>query len=309
MVNSVISSPLALPLALSSPISLDLRVNFRYKSPMSTENQNTPVSSVMSPEAAPVAKPEEKETIGEVARSGMIAIVLALIVRTFLFEPFNIPSSSMVPNLLVGDYLFISKYAYGYSKHSFPFGIAGFEGRIDAKLPNRGDVIVFKLPTNTNIDYIKRLVGLPGDTIQMINGRLYINDEIVPRKAKGMTEYQKEGGLTQKVMEYVETLPGGTDHIIYEESDQAPLDNTEKYKVPEGHYFMMGDNRDNSQDSRVSSMVGYVPYDNLEGRAEFLFFSTNGSAQVFEFWKWPSATRWSRLFTSIGNGKAPEAHK
>ncbi len=273
---------------------------------MSTEKQNNPVSTVTSPEAAPTAKPEEKETIGEVARSGMIAILLALIVRTFLFEPFNIPSSSMVPNLLVGDYLFISKYSYGYSKHSFPFGIAGFEGRIDAKLPNRGDVIVFKLPVNTNIDYIKRLVGLPGDTIQMINGRLYINDEVVPRKAKGMVEYKKEGGQTQKVMEYVETLPGGTEHIIYEESDQGPLDNTEKYTVPEGHYFMMGDNRDNSQDSRVQSLVGYVPYDNLEGRAEFLFFSTNGSAQVFEFWKWPSATRWSRIFSSIGNGKVPD---
>lgn len=305
MVNSVIF----FPLSLSSPISLDLPHDFRYKSAMSTENQNTPVNSVISPEAAPVAKPEEKETIGEVARSGMIAIVLALIVRTFLFEPFNIPSSSMVPNLLVGDYLFISKYSYGYSQHSFPFGIAGFEGRMNAKLPNRGDVIVFKLPTNTKIDYIKRLVGMPGDTIQMINGRLYINDEIVPRKAKGMTEYKKEGGLTQKVMEYVETLPGGTEHIIYEESDQAPLDNTEKYKIPEGHYFMMGDNRDNSQDSRVQSLVGYVPYDNLEGRAEFLFFSTDGSAQVFEFWKWPSATRWSRLFSSIGNGKVLEAQK
>ena len=276
---------------------------------MSTENQNTPVSTIVPPAAKPAVKPEEKETIGEVARSGMIAILLALIVRTFLFEPFNIPSSSMVPNLLVGDYLFISKYSYGYSEHSFPFGIAGFEGRINAKLPRRGDVIVFKLPTNTSIDYIKRLVGMPGDTIQMINGRLYINDEIVPRESKGMTEYKKEGGLKQKVMKYIETLPNGTEHTIYEESDNGPLDNTEKYKIPENHYFMMGDNRDNSQDSRVQSLVGYVPYDNLEGRAEFLFFSTDGSAQVFEFWKWPSATRWSRIFSSIGNGKVPEGHK
>lgn len=276
---------------------------------MSTENQNTTSRSAATPPIAPVEKPEEKETIGEVARSGMIAILLALIVRTFLFEPFNIPSSSMVPNLLVGDYLFISKYSYGYSRYSFPFGIAGFEGRIDAKLPNRGDVIVFKLPTNTNIDYIKRVVGLPGDTIQMINGRLYINDEIVLREAKGMVEYKKEGGLTSKVMEYVETLPGGTKHTIYEESDQGPLDNTEKFKIPEGHYFMMGDNRDNSQDSRVQSLVGYVPYDNLEGRAEFLFFSTDGTAEIFEFWKWPSATRWSRIFSSIGNGKVPEGSK
>lgn len=270
---------------------------------MSKENQNTTSRTAVNP----ASKPEEKETIGEVARSGMIAILLALIVRTFLFEPFNIPSSSMVPNLLVGDYLFISKYSYGYSKHSFPFGIAGFDGRIDAKLPTRGDVIVFKLPTNTNIDYIKRLIGLPGDTIQMINGRLYINDVIVPRAAKGIVEYKKEGGIPAKVIEYVETLPNGTQHTIYEESDAGPLDNTEKYKIPENHYFMMGDNRDNSQDSRVASVVGYVPYDNLEGRAEFLFFSTNGTAEVFEFWKWPSATRWSRIFTSIGNGKVPDA--
>lgn len=274
---------------------------------MSTENPNTTVNVETNPDpSVKTEKVQEKETIGEVARSGMIAILLALIVRTFLFEPFNIPSSSMVPNLLVGDYLFISKYSYGYSRHSFPFGIAGFEGRINAGLPNRGDVIVFKLPTNTNIDYIKRLVGLPGDTIQMINGRLYINDEIVPREAKGMTEYKKEGGLTTKVMQYTETLPGGTEHTIYEESDRAPLDNTEKYKVPEGHYFMMGDNRDNSQDSRVITHVGYVPYDNLEGRAEFLFFSTDGSAHIFEFWKWPSAIRWSRLFHTIENGKVPQ---
>ena len=260
---------------------------------MSTEKQTPP------PEV------EQKESVGEVARTAMIAILLALIVRTFLFEPFNIPSSSMVPNLLVGDYLFISKYSYGYSRHSFPFGVARFDGRINPKQPNRGDVIVFKLPTNTNIDYIKRLVGMPGDTVQVINGRLYINDTIVPRKAKGMVEYAKENGLESKVMEYVETLPGGTEHIIYEESDHGLLDNTDKYTVPEGHYFMMGDNRDNSQDSRVLAHVGYVPFDNLEGRAEFLFFSTDGSAHIFEFWKWPSAIRFSRIFTPIGNGAPP----
>ena len=166
-------------------------------------------------------------------------------------------------------------------------------------------MIVFKLPTNPNIDYIKRLVGMPGDTIQMINGRLYINGEIVPREPKGMVEYTKENGMTNKVMEYTETLPGGTRHTIYEESDQGPLDNTEKYTVPENHYFMMGDNRDNSQDSRVTKVVGYVPYDNLEGRAEFLFFSTDGSAGLFEFWKWPSAIRFSRIFNAIGHGHTP----
>lgn len=245
---------------------------------------------------------EQKETVGEVARTAMIAVLLALIVRTFLFEPFNIPSTSMVPNLLVGDYLFISKYKYGYSRYSFPFNIGGFEGRINASEPNQGDVVVFKLPTNTNIDYIKRVVGMPGDTLQMINGRLYINDEIVPREAIGMKEYPKENGMTEKVMEYIETLPSGTKHTIFEESDNAMLDNTEKYKVPEGHYFVMGDNRDNSQDSRVLSHVGYVPFDNLEGRAEFLFFSTDGSARIFEFWKWPMAIRFERILDTIENG-------
>jgi len=272
---------------------------------MNTENQISPIETEIKP-AKPV---EEKESLGDVAKSAMIAILLAMIVRTFLFEPFNIPSSSMVPNLLVGDYLFISKYSYGYSRHSFPFGVAGFEGRIDATLPNRGDVIVFKLPTNTDIDYVKRLVGLPGETIQMINGRLYINDELVLREAKGMVEYSKEGGIKTKVMEYVETLPVGTQHTIYEESDYGPLDNTEKFKIPQGHYFMMGDNRDNSQDSRVQKLVGYVPYDNLEGRAEILFFSTDGTAQMFEFWKWPTATRFSRIFDKIGNGKPPEGQE
>jgi signal peptidase I len=274
---------------------------------MNIDNQVSP--SPMPAHKVAETPRQEKETIGEVARTGLIAILLALIVRTFLFEPFNIPSSSMVPNLLVGDYLFISKYSYGYSRYSFPFGIGGFEGRISGKTPNRGDVIVFKLPTNTNIDYIKRVIGLPGDTIQMMNGRLYINDEIVPRRAVGMVEYDKESGVSAKVMKYIETLPGGTEHSIYEESDEGPLDNTEKYKIPEGHYFMMGDNRDNSQDSRVLSHVGYVPYDNLEGRAEFLFFSTDGSANVFQIWKWPSATRFGRIFTMIGNGAVPHETK
>ncbi len=255
----------------------------------------------------PVDDPKEgdldnKETMAETTRTILIAVFLALLVRTFLFEPFNIPSTSMVPNLLVGDYLFISKYSYGYSRHSMPFGIASFEGRFMTKQPERGDVVVFKLPTNTSIDYIKRVIGLPGDTIQVINGRLYINDELVERKAVGMAEYKKEIAGSAKVMEYIETLPGGVKHTIYEESDEGPLDNTIKYKVPPNHYFMMGDNRDNSQDSRVLDLVGYVPFDNFEGRAEVIFFSTNGSANLFEFWKWPWAIRYSRIFNRIGNG-------
>lgn len=253
------------------------------------------------PLAAPAA--EDKETLGETAKTVVIAVLLALLVRTFLYEPFNIPSTSMVPNLLVGDYLFISKYSYGYSRYSFPLGMGGFEGRIMAKEPQRGDVVVFKLPTDTNIDYIKRIVGLPGDTIQVINGRLYVNDEMVRREAIGMQSYTKEIAGTENVMAYTETLPGGVKHTIYEESDNGPLDNTEKYMVPEGHYFMMGDNRDNSRDSRVLDLVGYVPFDNLEGRAELIFFSTNGTARLYEFWKWPWSIRYDRLLSKIGSEK------
>ncbi len=248
-------------------------------------------------------KDEHHETLGETAKTVVIAVLLALLVRTFLYEPFNIPSTSMVPNLLVGDYLFISKYSYGYSRYSMPMGIGGFDGRIMGKEPERGDIIVFKLPSDTRVDYIKRVIGMPGDTIQMINGRLYINDEIVPRKMVGMKEYKKEIAGTAKVMEYIETLPGGVTHSIYEESDSGPLDNTIKYTVPKGHYFMMGDNRDNSQDSRVQDMVGYVPFDNLEGRAELIFFSTNGSAGLFEFWKWPGTIRYNRLMNTLETKK------
>lgn len=281
---------------------------------MSTEQKTDPaldadknIQSSDAPLAAPAA--EDKETLGETAKTVVIAVLLALLVRTFLYEPFNIPSTSMVPNLLVGDYLFISKYSYGYSRYSFPLGMGGFEGRIMAKEPARGDVVVFKLPTDTNIDYIKRIVGLPGDTIQVINGRLYINDVIVPREVLGMQSYSKELAGTENVMAYTETLPGGVKHTIYEESDNGPLDNTEKYTVPEGHYFMMGDNRDNSRDSRVLDLVGYVPFDNVEGRAELIFFSTNGTARLYEFWKWPWSIRYDRLLSKIGSEKTAAAHE
>lgn len=249
------------------------------------------------PEEAP-----EKEDWGELAKTTVIAILLAMIIRTFLFEPFNIPSGSMIPNLLIGDYLFVSKYSYGYSRHSFPFGIGGFDGRIEGKTPEQGDVVVFKLPTDTSVDYIKRVIGMPGDTIQMINGRLYINDKRIEREAIGLAEYDNGYGGNAKVTVYKETLPDGVVHTIYEEGDDMPLDNTEKFTVPENHYFMMGDNRDNSRDSRVQDLVGYVPFDNLVGRAEIIFFSTNGYANIVEFWKWPWTIRYDRILKMIGNG-------
>ena len=253
------------------------------------------------PEDKPTGK-KEKEDWGELAKTTAIAILLAMLIRTFLFEPFNIPSGSMIPNLMIGDYLFVSKYSYGYSRYSFPFGLGGFKGRINAHTPERGDVIVFKLPTDTSTDYIKRLIGMPGDTVQVLNGRLYINDKRIDREATGMSEYDDGYGGKVKVTSYRETLPGGVVHTIFEEGDDMPLDNTEKFTVPEGHYFMMGDNRDNSRDSRVLDHVGYVPFDNLVGRAELIFFSTNGTANIVQVWKWPWTIRYDRLLDRIGNG-------
>jgi signal peptidase I len=239
-------------------------------------------------------------------KTAFLAVLLALVIRTFLFEPFNIPSGSMKPTLLVGDYLFVYKPSYGYSKFSFPFGIAPFEGRVFTRghLPQRGDVVVFRLPTNTSIDYIKRVIGLPGDTIQVRQGQLYINGKAVPRESVGLKQVD-ENGREMTVTEYIETLPNGVMHQIWEEGDDHPLDNTEIFKVPEGHYFMMGDNRDNSQDSRVQALVGYVPLENIVGKASMLFFSTNGSAGLAEIWKWPGAIRYNRIFNRI----APLAHK
>lgn len=244
---------------------------------------------------------DKKGEWSEMGKTAALAILLALILRTFAFEPFNIPSGSMYPTLMVGDYLFVSKSAYGYSRYSFPLGLGGFDGRIfKSDGPKRGDVVVFKLPTDTRIDYIKRVIGLPGDTVQVIGGQLYINDAVVPREAVGMVAYQEySNGPTQDVMQYKQTLPNGKVIDIYERGDNEALDNTPKFTVPEGHYFMMGDNRDNSQDSRVPELVGFVPLDNLVGRAKFMFFSTNGHAMIWEIWKWPFAIRYGRLFQGI----------
>lgn len=226
------------------------------------------------------------------------AVLIAVVIRTFAFEPFNIPSGSMIPSLLVGDYLFVSKYAYGFSRYSLPFGLPLISGRILAAEPERGDVVVFKLPSDNKTDYIKRIIGLPGDDIQLINGIVHINGEAVKREPLG--EYLMPGsgnGAGRRVMRYRETLPNGVSHPIIEMTDAGPFDNTGVYTVPPGHYFAMGDNRDSSRDSRFLGEVGYVPFENLVGRAEFIFFSIDGSP--LRLWEWPETVRFDRLFTAI----------
>ncbi|KAF0136118.1 MAG: signal peptidase I, partial [Rhodospirillaceae bacterium] len=234
---------------------------------------------------------------GETIRTILYAVLIALVVRTFAFEPFNIPSGSMNPTLLVGDYLFVSKYSYGYSRHALPFSLPLFRGRLLAQTPQRGDVAVFKVPTDNKTDYIKRVIGLPGDRVQMINGLLHING--MPVRRERIDDFVAEDGYgnAHVYAQYVESLPNGVRHRIIELLDDAPFDNTREFMVPEGRYFMMGDNRDNSSDSR--SIVGPVPFENFVGRAEVLFFSTDNSARFWEAWKWPWAIRFSRFLKPI----------
>ena len=246
------------------------------------------------------ARIAKKQTGGlvENAKTIIYAGLIALGIRTFVIEPFNIPSGSMIPTLLVGDFLFVAKYSYGYSRYSFPFGFPPFEGRIFGSLPKRGDVAVFKLPRDNSTDYIKRIVGLPGDRIQMKEGRLYINGDELPRDPDG--DYTATGdGPPMLLRRYIETLPNGVKHPILKADDNQPLDNTQEYHVPDGYVFAMGDNRDNSLDSRVLNAVGYVPVDNLVGRAEFIFFSIDAEYPWWEVWEWPFEIRWGRLFSPI----------
>jgi len=225
------------------------------------------------------------------------AVLIAIVVRTFAYEPFNIPSGSMMPTLLVGDYLFVSKFSYGYSRYSLPLSLPVLPERIFFTEPKRGDVVVFKLPSDNETDYIKRIVGLPGDTIQVKQGILYINGKPVKRKRINEFVDDQVTGGSRRIPQYIESLPNGKQHLILEQNDTGYMDNTPLYEVPEGHYFGMGDNRDNSRDSRFLDGVGYIPRENLIGRAEFKFFSVNGTAS--KFWQWPDTLRLNRFFTAI----------
>lgn len=238
----------------------------------------------------------KKGGYAEAIKTAVYAAAIALVVRTFAYEPFNIPSGSMIPTLLVGDYLFVSKFSYGYSRHSLPFSLPLIEGRVAASTPERGDVVVFKLPSDDRTDYIKRVIGLPGDRVQVKDGILHINDVAVDRRRTDDFLMEQGPGIVARATQYIEVLPNGRNHRIIEMSDNGPFDDTPVYTVPEGHYFFMGDNRDRSSDSRFGE-VGYVPAVNLVGRAEFIFFSIDDS--VWKFWTWPSTIRFARLFEGI----------
>jgi signal peptidase I len=238
----------------------------------------------------------------EIIKTVVYALLIALVLRVLFFQPFTIPSASMEPNLYEGDYIIVSKYSYGYSRHSIPFSPPLFEGRIMSRAPERGDVVVFKLPRDGHTDYVKRLIGMPGDRIQMKAGLLYINGVQVPRQAMPPQKESYGDGASRLVMRYQETLPNGRKILTNDFGTDSDLDDTDVFVVPEGHYFMMGDNRDNSSDSRVDpalSGVGMVPAENLVGKAEIILLSWHQGASIFKPWTWVLDARPSRFFHTL----------
>jgi signal peptidase I len=230
-------------------------------------------------------------------KSILIAIFIALVIRSFIFEPFNIPSGSMKPNLLVGDFIFVSKYSYGFSKHSLPFSIPLIPAKIFSNTPERGDVVVFKTPENNRTDYIKRVIGLPGDKIEIKNGIIFINgSEILRKKLNDFIDTDNKTS-NKRVRMYNEYFFNKEINIL-DITDNGIADNTQLFNVPENHFFVMGDNRDNSQDSRFISTVGFIPYENLVGKAQFIFFSLE-NARFLQIWKWPNSIRYERIFQKI----------
>jgi signal peptidase I len=252
----------------------------------------------------------------ETARIVVHALLIAFVVRVFLYQPFNIPSGSMKSNLLVGDFLFVSKLSYGYSTHTFPQSLdipwtnisiplrpqKLFSGRVFAAEPKRGDVAVFKQPTNISIDFIKRVIGMPGDEIQVIRGVLQINGQPIPKRRIDDFVAVDDDGVVRASPRFEETLPNGVRYTVLDTIDEGAADNTRVFKVPAGHYFMMGDNRDNSTDSRFPS-VGYVPFENFVGRADLIFFSAAidepGNCRRFAPWTWPTCVRFRRIISLV----------
>jgi signal peptidase I len=256
----------------------------------------------MSENVQSAQTPEKSGAVNEVVeivKTVVYALLIALVLRILLFQPFTIPSASMEPNLYQGDYIIVSKYSYGYSKNSIPFSPPLFSGRILEKQPQRGDIVVFKLPSNVHVDYVKRVIGLPGDRIQMKDGLLYLNGQPVKRELAGTVKEDSGYGFVRDVASYRETLPGGKSFLTDDFGADGELDNTDVFVVPQGHYFMMGDNRDNSSDSRVppeAGGVGYVPAENLVGKAQIILLSWHPDASILKPWTWIFDARPSRFF-------------
>ena len=240
-----------------------------------------------------------KKFIVENIKTLLYALIIAIFIRSILIQPFYIPSSSMESTLLVGDRLFVTKFSYGYSKHSFPFSPAIFDGRIMYKLPKRGDIVVFKTPADNRTDYIKRLIGLPGDIIQFIDGNLYLNGNQILKTIKSKNEILYCGNSKIKVTTFIEKLPGGKIYTASYRNDYS-YKNSDKFIVPDEHFFFLGDNRDCSKDSRFLSEVGYVHKDNLVGKAQILFFSSDAKiGSIFKIWQWDKIMRFKRFFKKI----------
>ena len=227
------------------------------------------------------------------------ALIIAIFIRSIIIQPFYIPSSSMEPNLLVGDRLFVTKFSYGYSRHSFPFSPPFFKGRIIDIQPERGDIVVFKTPADNRTDYIKRLIGLPGDEIEFINGDLYLNNNQILKTIENKNDKLLCGNTEIEVTTFEEKLPNGKKYLASYRKDFSFM-NSDKYVIPENHFFFLGDNRDCSKDSRFLAEVGYVHRDNLVGKAQILFFSSNPKVgSVVKFWKWNEILRFKRFFKLI----------
>ena len=235
-------------------------------------------------------------------KSTIVTLIFVAVSTTAIAQPFYVPSGSMEPTIQIGDGLLGAKYPYGYSRYSMPFGLGPHsDTRLFGKTPKRGDVVIFRLPRDPGVVYVKRLIGLPGDTIQMMDSRLIINGKMVPVRAAGSAIVENSDGTSVTAARFMETLPGGADHVIVKLEGTSPLDNTAKFTVPAGHFFMMGDNRDNSLDSRVPAEqggVGFVPAENIVARGDVVVGSydfLNASA----VWNWVSAIRFNRFFHTI----------